>query len=1083
MYFSANLTKFVGFLQHLMKKRRYSILFWVTVVATVIFTAMIPLINVNNDMTKYLPDSSRMKEGVDIISSEFADAMEMAGGDVKVMLKSGDSQEKTALKTALSSLEEVSGVTVTESADSLATLYDLVVSKSVNQKMLGKSIRQSFSNYDIIVETSQDGATPPFSVIVIAAILVVVLLLVTARSWFDPLVCLISVGMAVGINMGTNALLPSVSITTNYIEAILQLVLSLDYSIILINRFRQEYAAAGEPLAAVGAAVRKAAPSILSSALTTVVGLLMLVFMRLKIGMDMGVVLAKGVIFSLICTFTALPALLLFFHKGINTYKKTLYLPTERLARFSTRYRIPLASSALILFAAALLLSQRTDVFFNTNGESVIGRTFPQKNTFVLLYDTTDEMEVIPLADKLESTEGVNTFISYPTILKEQFTAEGLVKHFKALAEDFGAAAGASQADLDMLSPDLLKAVFYLNSGKAEDLKVSFPDIMDFISDQSESNPLLASAIDAEMKEKLSLLKEITSGEDDEVPQPQAAEKADMPAEPAARKADMPAADPQPQAAAAAVALQPVAIRAAPPAPDGISLIRHIRFLHRTAPGGNTATLNKLVDTLSLKKRMPVDEMSKFIGSTMYQTKMVYSFSKSADKKLTPMEYVHFLADDLFHRKALARFVSAEQKEGLLMWKKVMDFAMADAHISKAEMAEILKYYGITDIDEKAAAEPQPAPSPVQQAKPAETLNAEADTVLAAQKEHPEAVPVQTAAPAPKPKHAPSADEIFMDLMSSGRKFTAAQMAGNFKRLGENIDPSLVKMLYAFYGSSHDYDESLTMSVEELLDCVDALLSGSDLPASVSEQALSSFSQARSSLADGLGQLRGKDHSMAVLMTDFPVESDRTFEFVKWLDKEASSAFKGNFHFVGESVMLEEMDECFSDEVRLITILTVAAIFLIVAIFFKSVLIPAILVMTIMTAVYVNVFFSGIFSNGMLYLAYLIVQSILMGATIDYGILFTNYYLEKRRTLSIEDSVKEAYSSSIRTIMTSGLIIVLAPGVMTLMVTDPTISAILGSISAGAAASVFLIMFVLPGTISALDRFIVKKQKSQKYTV
>lgn len=1058
-----------------MKKRQYSILFWVTVAATIIFTAMIPLINVNNDMTKYLPDSSRMKAGVEIISSEFAEAMDMAGGDVKVMLKSSDPQEKAALKKALSSLEDVSGVSITESADSLATLYNLVVSKSVDQKMLGKSIRQSFSNYDIVVETSQDGATPPISVIIIAAILVIILLLITARSWFDPLVCLISVGMAVGINMGTNALLPSVSITTNYIEAILQLVLSLDYSIILINRFRQEYSAADEPLKAVGAAVRKAAPSILSSALTTVVGLMMLVFMRLKIGMDMGVVLAKGVIFSLVCTFTALPALLIYFHKEINTYKKTLYLPTERLARFSTKYRIPLASFAFVLFVAALFLSQKTDVFFNTNGESVIGRTFPQKNTIVLLYNTSDEMNVLPLADKLEAVESVNTFISYPTILKEQFTAEGLVKHFKTLAEDFGAAAGASEEDLEMLSPELLKAVFYLNSGKAEDLKISFPDLMDFISEQSESNPMLASAIDDEMKEKLSLLKEITAGEDDEVAEPQAAEDVSAaPAEPIASPADMPAADPEPALAAVPSAPQPVAAPVVPSASEGISLIKHIRFLHKTAPSENTATLNKLVDTLSLKKRMPIDEMSTFIGSTKAQTKMVYSFSKSPDKKLTPMEYVHFLADDLFHRKALAHFVSAEQKEGLLMWKKVMDYAMADAHISKAEMVEILSYYGITDIDEKAAAEPLPAPATVQQDKPAETVVAAADTSVAAPSEQaPEAVK-----PAPAlAKHAPTADEIFMDLMSSGKKFNAGQMAGNFKKLGEDIDPSLVKMLYAFYGCQHDYDENLTMSVEELLDCVETLLSDSDLPASVGEKALSSFSQARSSLADGLGQLRSDPHSMAVLMTDFPVESDETFEFVKWLNKEASATFNGEFHIVGESVMLEEMDECFGEEVRLITILTVVAIFLIIAISFKSILIPAILVMTIMTAVYVNVFFSGVFSNGMLYLAYLIVQSILMGATIDYGILFTNYYLEKRRILNIEDSVKEAFRCSIRTIMTSGLIIVLAPGVMTLMVKDPTISAILGSIAAGAAASVLLIMFVLPGTISALDRFIVKKNK------
>ena len=128
--------------------------------------------------------------------------------------------------------------------------------------------------------------------------------------------------------------------------------------------------------------------------------------------------------------------------------------------------------------------------------------------------------------------------------------------------------------------------------------------------------------------------------------------------------------------------------------------------------------------------------------------------------------------------------------------------------------------------------------------------------------------------------------------------------------------------------------------------------------------------------------------------------------------------------------------------------------------------------MTVLSGVYINVFISGIGGRTLLYLAYLIVQSILMGATIDYAILFSNYYRDGRRTMDVSESLRHAYRCSIRTIMTSGLIIVLAPGIMSLLVADRTISAIVGCLAIGGFAAIMLILFVLPGCLAAFDRFV-----------
>jgi len=124
---------------------------------------------------------------------------------------------------------------------------------------------------------------------------------------------------------------------------------------------------------------------------------------------------------------------------------------------------------------------------------------------------------------------------------------------------------------------------------------------------------------------------------------------------------------------------------------------------------------------------------------------------------------------------------------------------------------------------------------------------------------------------------------------------------------------------------------------------------------------------------------------------------------------------------------------------------------------------------------------SGLNGGRLLYLAYLIMQSILMGATIDYGILFTNNYREARATTNKIDSIRKAYLASTHTILTSGTIMTLAPFAMSILINDATIATILKCIAAGALAAVLLILFVLPGLLAAFDRFVVRR-KSLEHT-
>ena len=1053
---------------------------------------LIPKVNVNSDMTRYLPDDSQMKQGLDIVTAEFG-GTQMTGPAVRLMFRDVASSRVQGITDTLSSFSQVKAVSHSFSEDGQYVLFELNVPNSVDQKLLGQEISSRFED-DIVVETSQDGNTPPASVMIIAAALILIILVAMAQSWLEPLIFLISTGLAVVMNIGTNALLPSVSITTNYIVAILQMVLSLDYSIVLMNRYRQEKTGENSPVEAVNRAIKRAFPSIMSSAATTVVGLVMLVFMRLKIGMDMGVVLAKGVIFSLVCTFTVLPSLLMIFQKGVmNTGKKTFVLPTNRISRMVTRYKIPLACAAIVLFFFAFFQSKKTDISFSMERESEINSVFPQHNPFVVVYPTAAESSVPALADSLLKDGAVEGVYAYPTVMRRQYTSSEMAGQIQTMAAGFKEEL-PKELDSSMFTASMMSLVYHMKFEDDPSRQISFPELLGFIRKHCVGNPMFDSVLDDDMREKLALLdmyapaveeeENVAKSRVEEAPAPKApAPKATAPdtPKPAAETVPAPVAKPQ-------------------------SSVRLSAFLPRLAeayPSTETAVLASLSDRTMNNTPMAAPAMSEFIGSTPTQTRMVYSFSKNKSKQMTPYEYVHFLYDDLFNRKALASFVSEDQKEGLRQRMNVMDLIQKDASLEFSELYSLLRDFGAASAGEarlRALAFPSSgstapeAPSAV--SRPDSTsgtlvaeLPQQKDSLASSAGNAVSGNPAATdtasvnVQPLPKPVKAKKKSieeqrqDLFMDLMYSGRSYTARQMAGFFKRLGEPVGEDLISLLYVYYASVSEEDCHHTMNIEELVNFIgDDLLNDKRLSGYIDDEVRSHFNGFRKAFEEKISLLRREDHSLMLVLTKLPPESRETYDFVSRLSSVCDDCFGGESQLVGESVMYSEMKNGFGREMRLVTILTVLAIFLIVAVSFRSVIVPLILVMTVMTAVYVNVIFSGIFSGTMLYLAYLIVQSILMGATIDYGILYANYYKEYRKTMDVNDAITAAYRGFIRTIMTSGLIMVVAPGAMALLVDDVAISAIVGSLSIGAMVSVVLILLVVPAVLGAFDSLVVRKK-------
>lgn len=1012
-------------------KYRYWLL-GITLAFAALCAVLLFRVNINTDMTKYLPDDSQMRAGLEVMNGEFGDLTEMGGNDVRVMFNGLSDEEKLEKMAYLRGVEHVKSVMELENGSH--TLYELGVAGSVDQVALGEQIEEKFPEV-VAVETSQDGATAEVPMLLGGVALLLVILFAMCRSWLEPVLFLASTGIAVLINVGTNAFLPSVSVTTNSIVAILQLVLSMDYSIILLNHFRQDRQREGNSVVAMQKAVSRAAAPIVSSALTTIVGLIMLVFMKLKIGEDLGVVLSKGVFCSLICNFTVLPSLILLFEKGIDrSAKKVFVFPTDKLAHFCAKNSILLSVAFVVVFAGSYILRKQTDIIFYKSTESEIEQYFPKKNPVVLIYDNADESKMLPLVDSVMNDEGVEMVISYPSLLLREYTAPQMVESIKGLTslmENMGME-NKSTISMDMLSDDVMKVLYYAANGGNKNITMGFNEMADFIiSEANNPNSVIAQQMDDEMKEKLKMLDDLRAPAAP-IEQPKEVKTANKPVVHSEKLTPAPA---KKQTTYPAVKTP---VNQEKPA-----------VAHTSKPG----SYSPYTDTALLNKPMNYEEMASYLTMSAPQAKMVYKLAQRQGKTMTPWQFVHFMTDNILQRKGMASMIKETDRKQLLALKETMDSAMLAASTPQEAVQE-----QVANVSSETEEEPHVTPE---------------DSV------QPVVIPQPTPAPIVVPTPKIDKSVLVLDEMLSGKKkYTSEQMSKNLSVLGENIPKELIDLLYLYYAGTHNYDTTWTMSVEKIVGFLsDSVLTDPRFDALVQDDMRSSFAQMEQTMDEGVGKLRSKHHSLAMIITNYPTESPETYQFINHYDSLCKNNLNHQYYSVGESVMLSEMKAGFNREVLVVTLLTIMAIFLIVAITFRSVILSAILVMTVMSGVFVNVVVSGLGGSSLLYIAYLVVQSILMGAAIDYGILFANYYRTKRIAFGVEESLRETYRSSIHTILTSGLILILVPGIMAILVSDLTIANIVKSISIGALVTVLLILFVLPGVLAFCDKIIIRKRK------
>ena len=320
-------------------------------------------VNVENDITKYLPESTETRQGLTVMNDEF-----ITYGSAQILLAniSYDRAEDTA--KMIEAVEGVTSVTFDNSEEhykGTSALFDVTFDTPEDDETAVNAmneIKEKLKGYDVYYSTTvanDDSAALAGEmqiVTVIAAVIIVVVLLITSKSYAEVPVLLITFIAAALLNMGTNFLLGTISFISNSVTIVLQLALAIDYAIILCHRYTEERETklARE---AVIIALSKAIPEISSSSLTTVSGLLALAFMQFKIGQDLAVVLIKAIILSLLSVFTLMPGLIMLFSKWMDkTVHKNLIPSISAVGKFAikTKYIIPPIFAVLVIVSCVL---------------------------------------------------------------------------------------------------------------------------------------------------------------------------------------------------------------------------------------------------------------------------------------------------------------------------------------------------------------------------------------------------------------------------------------------------------------------------------------------------------------------------------------------------------------------------------------------------------------------------------------------------------------------------------------------------------------------------------------------------------
>ena len=417
----------------------------VFLVLAVISAVLILGVSVNYNLADYLPPDAESTVALGIMDEEFGTGVPNA----RVMVSGLTIAEAAELKTQIAAVDGVTGVMWLDDVEDLTTPVEMMDTATVEQYWRdgsalyqvtvadGREASTVDALYDLIGENgaiSGDAANTAnmqnrvvSEVLGAAAILlplIIVLLLVTTTSWIAPLLFLASIGVAIVINMGTNIVFGEISFVTQSVSPIMQLAVSLDYAIFLLNSFERHRQETPDAEQAMRMAIKESFSSIAASAATTVFGFMALIFMRFEIGADLGLNLVKGVILSYVSVVVFLPCLSLACVKLLDKTRHKRIVPEIRgIGRGLVKIRVPALILVLLLVVPCFLAQSRTDFFYGMGSPDpnlrygqdteLINETFGESTSIVLFVPRGNPGAEAELSAEIADIDHVTAVMSY----------------------------------------------------------------------------------------------------------------------------------------------------------------------------------------------------------------------------------------------------------------------------------------------------------------------------------------------------------------------------------------------------------------------------------------------------------------------------------------------------------------------------------------------------------------------------------------------------------------------------------------------------------------------------------------------
>ena len=440
---------------------------------TILCAVCYPFVGVNYDLSKYLPDFAPTKQALDVMEQEFG-----YPGMARIMVKDVTLPEARTIRQRIS---RVDGVDLVVGPDLAANVYstdafiknsltdrfykdgnavyqiifedgdsDASTHKAINEiyGIVGRD-RGCFAGSAVSSKERQESITREIAMAIGMAVVIIWLILtLTTTSWFEPFLFILVMAVAIVLNMGSNIMFGRISFFTFSTAAILQLAVSMDYSIFLLHTYTAIKQSGVDSRPAMEAAIEKSCSSILASGATTIVGFLVIALMKFTIGRDVGFVLTKGIVCSLVTVLFLMPTLILRFDKKIEkTAHRSFLPPLDGLGKLMYRIRIPVLAAAAFC-AVPCYFGQSMNYFYY--GDDALGSgpgtrvyedsraiedVFGKSNVIIAMVPNGNVIKERRLTEELEDQEFIDYALSMagtlPQGIPESFLPETVTKQLR----------------------------------------------------------------------------------------------------------------------------------------------------------------------------------------------------------------------------------------------------------------------------------------------------------------------------------------------------------------------------------------------------------------------------------------------------------------------------------------------------------------------------------------------------------------------------------------------------------------------------------------------------------------------------